>query len=112
MALDALKKKFSTGKKPTGSDFAEVIDTIDSKVGSTDLTSYATKQELTNLAPKTALTSLATKTDLTTLATKQEIANLAPKTALTPLAVKTEVPTKEEYNALLARVEALETPQA
>lgn len=84
MALDALKEKFSTGKKPTGSDFAEVIDTIDSKVGSTDLTSYATKQELTNLAPKTALT---------------------------PLAVKTEVPTKEEYNALLARVEALETPQ-
>lgn len=85
MASEALKEKFSTGKKPTGSDFAEVIDAIDSKVGSTDLTSYATKQE---------------------------IANLAPKTALTPLAVKTEVPTKREYNALLARVEALETPKA
>lgn len=39
---------------------------------------------------------------------KTDLTPLAKKTDLTPLAKKTEVPTKVEYDALVARVEALE----
>lgn len=75
MAKEALKKKFATGEKPSGDDFAELIETSQQ-----DLSEFYTKSEvdseLSKKASSSALTKKADKTALDNKADKKTIEDI------------------------------------
>ena len=50
---ETMKANFATGKKPSGANFAELIDAVDSKTKASDLTGLAKTSDLTAYAKKT-----------------------------------------------------------
>lgn len=87
-----LKEKFSTGKIPTGEDFAELIDeSVQDLSGFQAKGDYATTTQLGTKADKSYVdTELGKKANASSLANKAD---------------------KSVVDDLLARIEALETPE-
>lgn len=78
---EELKEKFSTGKKPTGDDFAELIDeSVQDLTELQEKGDYATTEELEKKADKTHV-----ETELGKKANSTSLNNKADKTALESL---------------------------
>jgi len=97
---EELKKMFSTGKKPTGDDFAELIDeSVQDLSGLQEKGDYATEEQLQQKADKEYV-----DTELGKKANSTSLTNKADKTALESLEGKVQA-LEDEVEALKALIE-------